>query len=324
MKVKLWGVRGSLPSPHAPETVEKNNRELLVEFLKRGHSSEAHIDKFLSSLPEHKRGGYGGNTACIQVSTPTTSVIVDAGSGLRRLGEVLMGGPCGLGKGEVHLLFTHFHWDHLVGLPFFIPIFIPGNTIHFYSVQPELETVVKQMFTKPYFPVPFESLPSKMKFHTLAPREARTIGDIKFTPYMLDHPDPCWGYRFENGGKVFSYCVDTEATRVSAADLGPDLALYQNVDLMVFDGQYTLIEVTEKVDWGHAAAPIGLDLAAREGIKRVLFMHHDPAASDDKIHAAEQQTRDYFNSYVESARAAGRNVPHIEWSFAQEGMLVTV
>ncbi len=324
MRVKLWGVRGSLPAPLSPENLEARLKDLLQDFFARGHRDASQIDAFLASIPPHRRGGFGGNTACVQVSTDAASLIIDAGSGLRRLGETMMGGPCGLGRGEAHILFTHFHWDHLIGLPFFIPIFVPGNQIHLYSVQPELEAAVKMMFTKPYFPVPFEQLGAKVHFHRLEPRVPAAFGDLTYTPYRLDHPDPCWGFRFEHAGKTFSHCVDTEATRLSPADLGPDLPLYQGVDLMIFDGQYTLLEVTEKINWGHAAAPIGLDLAIREGIKRILFMHHDPAASDDKIADAERQTREYFQAYQESARAAGRPAPSVEWAFAQEGMTVAV
>lgn len=324
MKVKLWGVRGSLPTPYTPDVLEGRIRRLLHEFFDNGHKSKEQVDTFLNSLPAYRRGGFGGNTACIEVSTDSTSVIIDGGSGLRRLGEMLMGGPCALGRGEVHVLLTHFHWDHLVGLPFFIPIFIRGNQIHFHAVQDDLEMAVRQMFTKPFFPVPFEQLGASIHFHRLQPRKELKIGDLNFAPFELDHPDPCWGYRFQHGGKVFSYCVDTEATRLSPAALGPDLPLYQGVDLMIFDGQYTLMEVTEKINWGHAAAPIGLDLAIREGVKRVLFMHHDPAASDEKIADAERQTREYFQAYLESARSAGRVVPPIEWSFAYEGMVITI
>ena len=324
MKIKLWGVRGSLPAPQTPEARERRLRFVLGEFLGRGLSAKSEIDTFLKSLPDHLRRGFGGNTACIEVLTDKTQVIIDGGSGLRRLGEKLIGGPCGSGRGEVHIFFTHFHWDHLIGLPFFIPIFIPGNQIHFHAVQPDLETVIRTVFSKPFFPVPFEQLQAKITFHRLQPRAPLQHGDLLLTPYQLDHPDPCWGYRFEHGGKVFSYCVDTEATRVSAKDLGPDLPLYQNVDLMLFDAQYTLLEAAEKINWGHAAAPIGLDIALREGIKKILFAHHDPAASDEKIADAEQQTREYHSAYLDSARASNKSLPHVEWSFATEGMLVTV
>ena len=111
---------------------------------------------------------------------------------------------------------------------------------------------------------------------------------------------------------------------MSRQDMGPDLPLYQNVNLMLFDAQYTLSEIVEKIDWGHAAAPIGLDVAMRVGIKKMLFMHHDPFALDDKIALAEKQTRDYYNMRLKSSQDSMDRIHHVEWSFAQEGMIVDV
>ena len=322
MKAKLWGVRGSLPTPHMPETIEARVKSAIQGFLRGGNKSEDQIDAFVRTLPAAQFGGYGGNTACIEVSSNHHTAIIDAGSGIRKLGQQLMSGPLGMGRGEAHIFFTHFHWDHLIGLPFFVPIFIPGNTIHFYAVQPEMEECVKGMFQKPYFPVPFERLGAKLVFHQLEARKPHMLGDLQFTPYKLDHPDPCWGYKVVGGGKTFSYCMDTECTRTSREALGPDLPLYQGVDVMVFDAQYTVMEAAERIDWGHAAAPFGLDVAMREGIKKVYFVHHDPAASDERIADAESQTREYYQTLLESARAAGKKVHEVEWKFAHEGMLI--
>ena len=322
LRVKVWGARGSLPTPVSPAEQEHRIRELLVEFAARADRSPADVDKFLAQLPRHRFGGFGGNTACIEVSTAKQQLIVDAGSGIRPLGYELMGGPCGRGKGEVHVLFTHFHWDHLIGLPFFTPIFIPGNRLHVYAVQAELPEVFKTVFKKPYFPVSLEHLGASIEYHRLEPRVPVAFGDITVTPYQLDHPDPCWGYRFDGGGRSFAHCVDTECTRVSAEDLGPDLKLYQNADLMIFDAQYTLMEAFEKVNWGHSAASLGLDIAMRERIKRVLFMHHDPAASMERIAEAETETRRYFENQMESSRRAGIARSEVEWSFAFEGQTI--
>ncbi|MGE0615750.1 MAG: MBL fold metallo-hydrolase, partial [Bacteriovoracia bacterium] len=253
MRIKFWGARGSLPSPYLPEQLQRRLRTLLEDFFEAGYKSKADVQSYLSGLPPAKLGGYGGNTPCLEVQSPEQNLIIDGGSGIRLLGYKLMSGACGKGKGEVHILFTHFHWDHLIGIPFFTPIFIPGNTIHVYAVQPELPDVFKILFRKPYFPVPLENLGAKIVYHQLEPRKPHKFKDITVTPYQLDHPDPCWGYRMESGGRVFSHCVDTECTRVTREDLGPDLPLYQGVDLMVFDAQYTLMETIEKVDWGHAA-----------------------------------------------------------------------
>jgi phosphoribosyl 1,2-cyclic phosphodiesterase len=319
-RVRLWGVRGSLPTPPTPAEVEARVRRVIEGFAEAGHRAASDVPAYLAALPPHEAGGFGGNTPCAELTTATTQLIVDGGSGIRRLGYELMQGPCGKGQGEVHVLFTHFHWDHLIGLPFFTPMFIPGNVIHLHAVQPDLPDVFATLFKKPYFPVPLEGLGAKLVYHRMEPRQTARLGDISVTPYQLDHPDPCWGFRFEHGGRVYSHCVDTECTRVSREQLGPDLPLYQGVDLMAFDAQYTLMETIEKVNWGHAAATLGLDLAMREGIKRVLFMHWDPAASDDRIAAAEAQARRYYQSQLKQARAAGQPLHEVEWSFAREGM----
>jgi phosphoribosyl 1,2-cyclic phosphodiesterase len=319
MRIKIWGSRGSLPAPVEPDSLIHATKSLFHEFFSQGFRKESEIEPFLRSLPRHRLGGYGGNSPCIEVRSGQTQLIIDGGSGIRPLGYELMNGPCGKGTGEVHILFTHFHWDHLVGLPFFTPIFVPGNRIHVYAVQPELEDVFKTVFKKPYFPVALERLASKIEYHALEPRKPKVFGDIKVTPYQLDHPDPCWGYRFEAGGKVYSHCVDTECLRVTRDELGDDLPLYQGVDLMTFDAQYTLMETLEKVNWGHAAASLGLAIAMREGIKRVLFMHHDPASSDEKIAAAEAQARQY---YTQQRQKKTPSQYEVAWEFAHDGQVV--
>ncbi len=324
MKVHLWGIRGSLPTPLTPSHLEERLTQTLEQFADFQGKGGKSVKEFLATLPHFKKGGFGGHTACIQVTTPKANIVIDAGSGIRRLGEQLALGPCGLGRGEVHLLFTHFHWDHLVGLPFFLPIFIPGNQIHMYAVQDDLEANVRAMFQKPRFPVPFEELGSKVHFHKLKQRELISFQDLNVTPYQLDHPDPCWGYRFEHENKAFGYAVDSECTRMSESELGPDLALYQNVDVLIFDAQYSFLEATQRINWGHSSAPIGIDLAMREKVKRLFFIHHDPASSDAKIARAEDQTREYYNSLLTNAIKQKEKVHELDWCFAREGMVIEV
>lgn len=318
-KTQFWGVRGSLPAPKTPQMV----REFLAAHLTEFAKSQQSVESYLQSLLPWQSGGFGGDTSCVEVEAGATQIIIDAGSGLRRLGERMMRGPCGQGRGEVHLFFTHFHWDHVIGLPFFTPIFIPGNTIHFYAVQPELEACVRQVFCKPLFPVPFAALPSKIHFHRLEPRRPFTHGAMQITPYQLDHPDPCWGYRIEaetvKGRRSYAHSVDNEATRVTPADLGEDVKLYRGADLCYFDAQYTLQEFLKHVSWGHATAPVGIEIGLREGVKAIVFAHHDPAASDQKIAEAERQTREFLSAYRLSAKAAGRHLPEISWGFANDG-----
>jgi phosphoribosyl 1,2-cyclic phosphodiesterase len=319
LSVHLWGIRGSLPAPHTPEQVHHKLVETLRLFdTKRSEIKD--LDRFAENLPIDLGRGFGGHTACIEVTSPKARLVLDAGSGIRCLGEKLMLEASGAGRGVVHILMTHFHWDHLIGLPFFVPIFVPGNTIHFYAVQDDLEDNIRRVFRKPNFPVEFDRLPSKIIFHKIEARQPLRFEDITVTPYQLDHPDPCWGYRMEHAGKVFSHCVDSECRRVTREAMGPDLPLYQNVDLMTFDAQYTFLEAAERINWGHASGPIGVDIGMREHVKKMLFIHHDPAAPDAKIMEAERQTREYYESALAAARAQNRPVFELDWMFAREGM----
>lgn len=320
MKVKLWGVRGSIPTPTLPEVLDGQRRGLLHGFFKSGYTRAEEIETYLARIPRTFISGYGGNTLCVGVKTEgETRLFIDGGSGLCPAGYEVMAGPAGRGKGETHLFFTHFHWDHLLGIPFFTPIYIPGNVIHLYAVEGSPEEAMRILFQKPYFPVPYEKLGAKIVYHTLEARKPFRLGELSITPYQLDHPDPCWGYRIEENGRAYAHCVDTECKRFSVAELGEDAALYRNADLMLFDAQYTLLESIEKVDWGHSTANLGFDLAHNLGVKRVAFTHHNPSASDRKIHDAEGQTREYERLQREALRNAGKRPPALKWFFAREG-----
>lgn len=322
LKVKFWGVRGSLPSAPMPEQNVKNFETLMRQFFKSGYKDATEIKEFISSHTVPEIGGFGTATTCAEVSSPKQQIIIDAGSGIRSLGEEMMKGPAGKGKAEIHIFMTHFHWDHLLGLPFFVPNFIKGNQIHLYAVQPDLQDVVKTKFKKPMFPVAFEHLPSTLHFHQLEPRKALKLQDMTITPYQLDHPDPCWGFKVEAHGQAYAHCVDTEGTRISREALGPDLPLYQGIDLMYFDAQYTLPELAEKANWGHSAAQLGLDIAFREGIKHVVFAHHDPGADTSQIMAIKEQTREYYDWKIKTSANNNIKLPDVKWRYAHEGLII--
>ncbi len=323
-QIKLWGVRGSLPAPETP--IEKADRiqRALQSFFAAGYSQSSDIKNFMKRHPDHQLGGYGGHTTCIEVMNNNRHLIIDGGSGIHRkaLDMVRSGHP--LSGNEIHILMTHFHWDHLIGLPFFVPIFVPGNTIHFHGVQEDLEDVIKQVFTKPFFPVPFDSLGADIQFHKLNPRKPQEVCGFHVTPYQLDHPDPCWGFKIEDEGLAYSHCVDTECKRITQEQLGEDLPLYQNIDLMMFDAQYSIKEVSDKVDWGHATAKFGIDLALREGIKKLVFMHHDPSSSYEKIRSTEDEVYEYCQGMIKQLKTSELPFYEIEWRFAREGQLIPV
>lgn len=323
MHVKLWGVRGSLPSPMTPDQVRERFTALLKDFERFSKANPSMTaDVFMEAFPRQYTGGYGGNTSCAEVTYGSSRLIIDAGSGIRNLSEELL--KLNPQPSEFHLYFTHFHWDHLIGLPFFVPIYMRGKTVHIYGVQENLEACIRGMFQKPQFPVPFEVIQQQVQFHRVEPRQPFQVGELTVTPYQLDHPDPCWGARVEAGGKSLAWAVDSECTRATSDQLGKDVLLYRNVDVMVFDAQYTFDQAMEKISWGHSSGPIGIDLALREGVKQALFIHHDPGATDEMIRAAEQETLRYFEEMMRARQNSGLEVSHLRWHFASEGEKIKV
>jgi phosphoribosyl 1,2-cyclic phosphodiesterase len=322
MQIKLWGVRGSLPSPLLPETIARRFESLLTQYERLRESGSAiSASKYLSSLPSHSLGGFGGNTSCAEVWTKTSRLLIDGGSGLQPFSDHIM--RTDPSAQEFHFYFTHYHWDHLIGLPFFVPLYMKGKTIHFYAVEKDMESSLRTLFKKPNFPVPFEGLAAEIKFHTVEARKPFKVGDFSVTPYGLDHPDPCWGARIEYQGKSIAWCVDNEGVRTERQALGEDYKLYHEADLMVFDAQYSFGEGLSRINWGHSSGPIGIDIAIRENIKQALFMHHDPSASDEGIFQAEMQTHAYFNEVTKTQLKAGLPAPKLIWRFAREGDLVS-
>jgi phosphoribosyl 1,2-cyclic phosphodiesterase len=321
MRVRLWGVRGSLPSPTTPDQNRFKLEEVLSQFERlRDSNVPVTAQTFLETLPVHLGGGYGGNTSCAEVSHGSSRLLIDAGSGLRGFSEYIM--QTAPATEEFHLYFTHFHWDHLIGLPFFVPLYVKGKTLNIYAVHDDLEASLQALFRKPNFPVPYEVVKKQIKIHKLAPRKTFNIGELAITPYQLDHPDPSWGLRVEADGKSLAWAVDSECIRTSNLELGDDLKLYENADLMVFDAQYSFSEALEKINWGHSSAPIGIDLAIRENVKLALFAHHDPSASDENIYQAEEQTKHYYSELLKARRGAGLGVPTLQWRFAREGEII--
>lgn len=229
----------------------------------------------------------GGNTACVEVTAGDTRIILDAGTGLRTLGDERMA------KGPRHstILLSHLHWDHVAGLPFFTPIYVPGHRVEIASgpngVMPH-EEAIRSLFRAPFFPVDYAQLADQVSTRELRANEKFTIGDITITMAKLNHPDPVYGFRLEHGGQSIVYATDTE----HFACVDPTLKkLAAGADILIYDSQYTPEEYPSKVGWGHSTWLAGAELARAAGVPQLVMFHHDPNRTDAQLAAIEAEAQ---------------------------------
>lgn len=276
MKVKFWGVRGTVPCP-GPTTVK-----------------------------------YGGNSACIElrVGKDNRIIVIDAGSGIRDLGNSLVGNDLQNGPLEIMLFLTHTHWDHIMGFPFFTPIYIPGTRMKVYGPvtfedDPLVDVVGGQMKYR-YFPVNVGELVSEIDYIRLTENPAIDLGGgLLLKTKMLNHSIMVLGYRFEYNGKIFCTCYDCEPYRnlfitdpehpeydeamasegAMVADEQTEMLeqFFSGADLLIHDSQYTEREYHDKLGWGHSSIEHAVATARRAGVKKLALFHHDPDRTDDQL-----------------------------------------
>jgi anti-anti-sigma factor len=283
MKIKIWGARGSTPSPLKPEEVEDKICQAIFGMPHIDTNDMEAVRSHVRELPPLLRGTAGGNTSCVEIQTGGREIIIiDAGSGLRELGLELMKGPWGRGQGIMHFLFSHAHWDHIQGFPFFRPAFIPGNQIFIYSIH-DLQTILKKQQLPPNFPVSLSYMQATMKFISLQVGQPFQIDKLNINTIENVHPGQAYSYRFEDQHSIFVYANDAEYKQLNDASVQPHIDFFRNADALIFDAQYTLKEAWNKVDWGHSSAMIGVDLARAAGVKKLILFHHDPTHSDAQL-----------------------------------------
>ena len=320
MQVKFWGVRGSLPVANSNQQKLEHIKQVLSLFKSSPYFLTGDIDQFLSQTDARKTIGYGEATSCVEIKNTTTNfenLIIDGGSALKIYNDYLS--QKRREQTRHHILMTHFHYDHIMGLPFFAPHFIKGHEVHYYSVQPECESVVRGLFAKPIFPVTYENLSAKIFFHQLKPYEKTQINGFLITPYKMDHPDPCFGFRIEKNGKVYSHAVDHESVRITPEQLGPDAELFQNTDLLFFDAQYTEAEMSGKNGWGHGTFTRAFEVCSLYNVKRAVLAHHDPSYGTLEMQALEAKARAEFEVCKKE-----KNIEQLVWSFGCDGEEITL
>ena len=250
VRFKFWGVRGSLPSP-GPETVK-----------------------------------YGGDTPCLEITTRSTRVILDCGSGMRRLGNAMMENP---DDRETFILLGHPHFDHVCGLPFFTPVFIPGQRFQIGAAEPhDMRILMPRLFCRPFFPVEEAMLGSDIEYFQADPSGRMRLNDeVTLVTRQLNHPGGCTGYRVEAHGVAIAYCSDTE--HVEGETDQNVLDLMDGADLAIYDTAYTGREYPNHVGWGHSTPEEGARLAEIAGAKRLALFHHNPTRTDRQVAEIEAE-----------------------------------
>lgn len=296
MKVKFWGVRGSLPAPIPPTEIENKIISALRGAGGVDLDNTRSVKKYVNSLPYHQRTTTGGNTSCVQVCGENTEIILDAGSGIRPLGMELMQGPCGQGQGIVHLLISHTHWDHIMGFPFFTPAYAPGNQVIVYGRHPKIKERFQDQHHPDHFPVSLDAMSADVKFVQLGDSAKVKIGEFTVSSIPLRHPGGSFSYRIERNGHAFVYASDAEYKGLSPKAMEPYISFYSDSEALVFDAQFSLEDAMEKEGWGHSSSMVGVDIALKANIKRLILFHHEPSYSDEKLQEIYDKTIRYYET----------------------------
>jgi phosphoribosyl 1,2-cyclic phosphodiesterase len=254
MQVRFWGTRGSIATP-GPTTLR-----------------------------------YGGNTACVEVRLEDdTLLIFDAGTGLRACGHALLAHP---GPVRAHLFLSHTHWDHIQGLPFFLPAYSAGTELTILGPAPgrrTLEQIVTGQMRRPYFPIPMHAMAARITFVQLGDGSVVPLPNgVTVEAGLVNHPGCTLGYRLTVHGTVLTYTTDNEPFGDAAASQhlahpADHVALAREADLLIQDAQYTPEEYAHRVGWGHSTYLDALQLAQQAQAKRLVLFHHDPSHTDAEV-----------------------------------------
>lgn len=313
MNVKFWGVRGSIPTPLTPAQLESKIAAVVQRMTPDDAMDTQSRQAFLANLPESLINTVGGNTTCVEINlNDGTRLIIDAGTGIRELGFHLLKRKDK--NRDFHILFTHFHWDHIQGLPFFDPAYIPGNRLFFYSPLKENEEFLQEQMKFPYYPVTMEAMGSEKRYVPIPDGEF-TIGSATIAWRRMKHPGGSISYKISEGDRSFIFSTDTELREKDFEKSPENRRFYEGADVLIMDSQYTLDEAIEKYDWGHTSYSLAVDFAAAWQIPKLGLFHHEPKYADNKIYSILNSAKWYLSHQEHS---------NIEIFLTTEGLELTI
>ena len=284
IRVHFWGTRGSLPTPLGVAQLRAKLAAALVAGASLNLDSLEKAKSFVDGLPFRIGGTYGGNSSCVELSAAGDDIVLlDLGSGARLAGHDALrrlGGQ----PGHFHVFMSHLHWDHIMGFPFFVPAYIPGQHIHIYGCHDQMEHAFRRQQAEPSFPVDFSRMGANIEFVVLEPERRYDIAGYQVMAQRQLHGGDSYGYRFEREGKVVVYSTDAEHKPEHAQDVRGFVELFRNADLVIFDAMYSLAEsVSIREDWGHSSNVVGVELCQQAGVKQLALFHHEPVNDDAAI-----------------------------------------
>ncbi|MAG14209.1 MAG: MBL fold metallo-hydrolase [Spirochaetales bacterium] len=296
MKIKFWGVRGSIPAPLTSLQIQNKIAAAVQRIEKKDLESAETRELFLSKIPRSLFGTVGGNTTCLEIRlSDDTMLIFDAGSGIRELGNELKKRNAHIR--HYHIFLSHFHWDHLHGLPFFTPMAERKAKLTFYSPVDRMEEYIKGQMKFPYFPVPMDVMAANFEFVVLKEAPLK-IGTAEISWRKMNHPGGCYSYLVMESGKKVIFSTDTALSDEDFKKTRSNFAYFNGANLLVMDSQYTLGEAIEKYDWGHSSYSLAVDFSAAWDIKNLILFHHEPLYGDTKMHSILKSSGWYLN-YIE-------------------------
>lgn len=307
MEVEFYGVRGSVATPLLPVDIESKILRALERATPDDLQDEGTRRRFVASLPLSIGGTYGGNTTCTVLRHAGRDLVLDMGTGVRRYGqECITSRKKFPAEDPLIILATHVHWDHIQGWPFFVPAYIPGNHINFYSGRPGFKEQFLHQQLSPWCPAHFEFMRANISFTEIPVDQPVEIGPFKVTSLKLHHPDDNLGYRVEAGGASFVFLSDTEITGLKISDLKPYQEFCRGADLVYADCQYDFRGAWEKVTWGHSNLYNWLDILRGYGVKRLFCGHYDPTSNDEVVEQVLEKAKRYIRTM------APGDVPEVE------------
>jgi len=292
MRIRFWGTRGSLPVSLTAADIKQKIVESLIAAGGRAFKTRQDAQSFVEGeLPFSISHTYGGNSSCVEIDTGTGEyVLCDLGTGARPFGLHVMSQKKGAAS-TFHIFLSHLHWDHIMGFPFLVPAYVPGNRVIIYGCHDAIEQAFRRQHSSPCFPVDFAQLGAKVEFVKLKTGVRQRVAGLEVTPKLQMHGGDSYGYRFERDGKVVVYSTDSEHKTDDKASTREFVEFFSKADLVIFDAMYSLADtVSVKEDWGHSSNIVGVELCQLAKAKHLCLFHHEPVYSDAKIASVLEET----------------------------------